>query len=132
MASKRKRPKGVLFVALAAIVFGAVTIFSGGMILFTEGVARTAAGNVVPFVLWFNFLAGFFYILAGAGIFYWRKWGVSLSALIAVATLLIGAALLFHINAGELYETRTLAAMGLRSVFWVAIATFVGRKWVKK
>ncbi len=27
--------------------------------------ARVAAGNFVPFVVWFNFLAGFVYVAAG-------------------------------------------------------------------
>ena len=38
--------------------------------LFGDAVARGSAGNYVPFVLWFNFLAGFAYKIAGAG--FWR------------------------------------------------------------
>ena len=47
-----------------AIVFGIMTIKSGGAVLFTDGEARLAAGDYVSFVLWFNFLAGFLYVVA--------------------------------------------------------------------
>lgn len=47
--------------AIVAIVFGALTIISGGRALF----GGVDMGAVVPFVLWFNFLAGFAYVAAG-------------------------------------------------------------------
>lgn len=50
------------------LVFGLLTVFSGGTALFGGEAARTAVGNAVPFVLWFNFIAGFFYVLAGVGL----------------------------------------------------------------
>ncbi|WP_425478346.1 hypothetical protein [Stenotrophomonas pictorum] len=46
-------------VSLIAIGFGLMTIWEGGAVLFVDGAARQAAGHYVPFVLWFNFLAGF-------------------------------------------------------------------------
>ena len=56
-------------VSLIAIGFGLMTIWEGGAVLFVDGAARQAAGHYVPFVLWFNFLAGFAYVLAGVGLF---------------------------------------------------------------
>lgn len=50
---------GIWVVTVIAIVFGLLTIKSGGSVLFVDGTAREDAGNYVPFVLWFNFLAGF-------------------------------------------------------------------------
>ena len=50
--------------AIVAIVFGALTIISGGRALF----GGVDMGAVVPFVLWFNFLAGFAYVAAGLGL----------------------------------------------------------------
>ena len=51
-------------IAVLFIVFGIMTVVSGGRSLFTEeGIATR--GNIVPIVLWFNFMAGFFYLLAG-------------------------------------------------------------------
>jgi PAS domain-containing protein len=48
-------------------VFGAVTILSGGRALFGILERRAELGNLVSFVLWFNFLVGFVYILAETG-----------------------------------------------------------------
>jgi len=48
-----------------AALFGLATIASGGTALFGGEAARAAVGNAVSFVLWFNFLAGFLYVIAG-------------------------------------------------------------------
>jgi hypothetical protein len=59
-----------------AIVFGALTIFSVGQALFGEELARASVGNAVGFVLWFNFIAGFFYMLAGVALLRRWRWGI--------------------------------------------------------
>ena len=45
--------------AVVAVLFGLLTVFSGGRTLFGGEGARLAAGAIVPFVLWFNFIGGF-------------------------------------------------------------------------
>ena len=55
------------FIAIVAILFGAVTVYAGEQALFGNHVACAAVGNAVPFVLWFNSFAGFVCILAGVG-----------------------------------------------------------------
>jgi hypothetical protein len=76
----------------------------------------------VSFVLWFNFVAGFFYVVAGVGIWLRRRWSVPLAAMIALATALVFAAFGLHVLSGGAYESRTTAAMALRTVVWAAIA----------
>lgn len=105
-----------------AIVFGALTVLSGGMALFGGAGVQAVFGDVVRFVLWFNFAAGLAYIAAGAGLFRRRRWAVRLSALIAVVTALVFAALGLHILGGGAYEMRTVVAMAVRTAVWVAIA----------
>ncbi|GEO86523.1 MULTISPECIES: hypothetical protein [Alphaproteobacteria] len=105
------------------LVFGLLTIFSGGMALFGGEAARAAVGNAVPFVLWFNFIAGFFYVLAGMGLLLKRRSAVWLSVAIAVATALVLAAFGLHVAGGGLYEMRTVGAMLLRLAVWTTIAT---------
>lgn len=61
------RPPLIRVLAVAAGVFSVLTITSGGMALFGSPTARAAYGFVVPFVLWFNFLSGFAYLLAAYG-----------------------------------------------------------------
>lgn len=107
--------------AVAAILFGVVTVLAGGRVLFGGAAARDAAGDIVPFVLWFNFLAGFAYVAAGAGLWRGRRWAVRLSWAILAATLAVFAALAAHILMGGAFEPRTLGAMSVRTFFWAGI-----------
>jgi hypothetical protein len=107
---------------LGAIVFGAMTLLSGGKVLFGGAAARADAGAVVDFVLLFNFGAGFVYVLAGVGALARQRWSLHLARLLAGATLLVFAALGVHIAMGGAFETRTVAAMTLRSAFWLGQA----------
>jgi hypothetical protein len=129
---KSNRPIGIWIIAAIAIVFGLLTIKAGGSVLFIDGVDRENAGNYVPFVLWFNFLAGFAYLLAGAGLFMQKHWAAWLSISIATATIVVFALFGLHVLNEGTYETRTVAAMSLRSVVWVLIAVFAYRKIIKK
>ena len=106
--------------ALVAIAFGAATIRAGGSVLFGDG--AQSAGNVVGFVLWFNFLAGFAYVAAGAGLWQRRRWSARLALAIALGTLFVFAAFGIHIAGGGAFEMRTVGAMTLRSVVWTLIA----------
>ncbi len=122
-----KRPAGVWIASLVAIIFGLLTLKEGGLTLFGPPQYAEAAGNYVPFVLWFNFIAGFFYIIAGACLFMQRQRGARLAVAIALLTLLVFAALGVHIVTGGAFETRTLIAMTLRSLVWGGIAVYAYR-----
>jgi len=124
--SGSRAPSWVKAVSVFAILFGLLTLKAGGSVLFTEA-ARKAAGNYVPFVVWFNFIAGFAYIAAGVGIWKLLQWAVPLSAAIAVSTLLVFAAFGVHVISGGDYEMRTVAAMTLRFSVWAAISYFYCR-----
>lgn len=107
--------------ALFALLFGLLTIISGGSVLFNSE-ARQLAGNYVGFVLWFNFLAGFAYVIAGIGLWTRQRWSIWLSFAIAVASLIVFVALGLHILSGGDYEGRTIAAMSLRTLLWFIIS----------
>jgi len=115
-------------IAVVAVLFGILTIKSGGQVLFGDEAYRVAAGDYVPFVLWFNFVAGFVYLVAGVGIALRKQWAVWLSLLIAASTLLVFAAFGLHLFGGGAYETRTVAAMTLRSTVWMVISLLVCRR----
>lgn len=116
------RPRWARIAAIVAVLFGILTVLSGGRALFGGDTARAAVGDAVTFVLWFNFVAGFIYVLAGIGLFLWRWWAALLSAIIVIATLAVFAAFGWHVAMGGAFEMRTVAAMILRSGFWIAIA----------
>lgn len=119
---KPLRPRWAIAAALIAVVFGIITIFVGGKTLFGGTEERAAAGNIVPFVLWFNFIAGFAYVIAGYGLFIWKSWAAQLSAAIAVATIAVFIAFGLHVFLGGTFEARTVGAMIIRSAVWIVIA----------
>lgn len=112
--------------AILAVVFGVLTVKAGGAVL-AGGEAARAAGRVVPFVLWFNFLAGFAYVVAGVGLWFRRRWAAWLAVGLAAATLATFAAFGVHVATGGEFEPRTVWAMTLRSAAWVVIAALACR-----
>jgi hypothetical protein len=128
----RKRPAWVWISAIIAVIFGVMTIKSGGSVLFINGEARLAAGNYVDFVLWFNFLAGFFYVLTGIGIWLEKAWAPKAAITIAALTLLVFAAFGIHVLNGGEYEQRTVIAMSVRTLLWTAIAVTCWRQLLRQ
>lgn len=112
------RSRSLLALGILAVVFGLMTIMEGGRTLFLPA-ARANAGNVVPFVLIFNFCAGFIYVLAGALTLIQRSVAIWIARALALSTLLIFAALVVHILLGGAYEIRTLFATIFRSGLWI-------------
>ncbi len=127
MVSEKQSTTGPRIVAGLALVFGILTIVSGGQVLFGGPEAQAAAGNAVDFVLWFNFLSGFAYVAAATGIAMRKDWARRLSVGLAIAIVAIFALFGWHIFAGGAYEMRTLGAMVLRSAVWIGIAVYVQR-----
>jgi hypothetical protein len=120
---KTSRGEGLVkSVAVVAVLFGALTVVSGGLALFGGEAARRVAGAIVHSVLWFNFAAGFAYIACGLGLWRRRRWSVHLAVLIAVTTALMFAAFGAHVWTGGAYESRTVGAMALRTLLWIGIA----------
>lgn len=128
----KARGEGTLWIRLASIIavlFGLLTIQEGGAVIFGSETARRAAGQYVPFVVWFNFLAGFAYVIAGIGLWLQQRWATAVAVAIAASTLLVFVAFGLHVAGGGAYELRTVVAMSLRSAVWIAIA-FVAYRFI--
>lgn len=110
-----------------AIAFGALTVLSGGRALFGGVEAGAAVGDAVPFVLWFNFLAGFAYIVAGIGLFLRHRPAIWISLGILATTVRVFVAFGVHVLQGGAYEIRTVGAMILRTGVWAAISALAWR-----
>lgn len=121
----------VHWMAIAAVVFGVVTVLTGGRALFGSSESRADFGNAVPFVLRFNFLAGFVYIVAGTGLLLRRHWAVYISLFVAVSTILVFGAFGVHVLGGGAYERRTIGALTIRLLFWIAV-TIVSNRALKR
>lgn len=127
-------PRGfwIWAMSLVALGFGVLTIKEGGMTLSGDKAAVAAAGNYVDFVLWFNFIAGFAYVIAGVGMWLRQRWSVWLAVGIASATAIVFAAFGMQVASGAAYETRTVIAMTLRLLVWTAIAAFAWRQLLRQ
>lgn len=117
-----------LLVGGAASVFGVATVAASGSVL----LGGVDAGHVVPFVLWFNFLAGFCYVAAGLGIVRSRRWAATLSVLIALATALVAVAFAVHVAWGGAFEPRTAGALLLRTSVWSLVAAVTARRFTRR
>ena len=113
--------------SVVAVLFGLMTLKEGGTVLFGGETARAAAGAYVPFVVWFNFLAGFAYVVAGFGLWRRQGWSTGLALAIALTTALVFAAFGAYVANGGAYEARTMAAMALRTTVWLVIGSLAWR-----
>ncbi|SFU21057.1 hypothetical protein [Sedimentitalea nanhaiensis] len=127
MTGKSFGSRALKIAAGVAIVFGLLTVLSGGRALFGSAEARAAVGNAVPFVLWFNFVAGFAYVVAGIGLFLRHRPAVWVSIGILLTTCLVMLAFGLHLLLGGAYEIRTVGAMILRTGVWAAISIVAWR-----
>ena len=109
-------------ISVIAVGFGLLTLKEGGAVLFGNETALVAAGNYVPFVVWFNFVAGFAYIIAGVGLWRQKRWAAWMAFVIAMATALVFAVFGVYIFTGGVHEMRTVIAMSMRTIVWVIIA----------
>lgn len=127
MKTLRIRDIWMATISVVAIAFGLLTLKEGGTVLFGGEAARAAAGHYVPFVLWFNFVAGFAYVIAGTGLWLQQRWAAWLAIIIAVATACTFVAFGVSVYSGAAYELRTFVAMSLRTLVWTAIAAISWR-----
>lgn len=116
------RPRILTAAAIIAVLFGTLTIISGGRALISPG------AGVVPFVLWFNYIAGFAYIAAGIGLWRGSGWAAWLAGAIALATAAVFLGFLWHVAQGGGWMGRTMGAMTLRTAVWSAIAIIAFRR----
>jgi len=121
-------PRWVRPTAIVAAVFGFLTIFSGGMALFGGSAVKAVAGDAVPLVLWFNFLAGFVYVFGAFALFNLKSWAQTIAWSIGFATVLVFVYLIVMALSGTPFEWRTVGAMVLRAGFWLAIAAALRKR----
>ncbi|MCC0062693.1 MAG: hypothetical protein H6895_01175 [Defluviimonas sp.] len=102
---------------VAAIAFGSLTLISGGSALF----GAVDMGAVVPFVLRFNFIAGFAYVIGGLLLMIGHRLALPVALIILIATAAVFAAFGWRVLAGDAFEMRTVGAMTLRTLFWAVM-----------
>ncbi len=107
--------KSLKYVAIAILIgFGLLTLFLSTSVIFDLFGIRAREGNYVLFVVWSNFISSIIYLTAAYGWVKNEKWTISLLALSTVILIIAFVVLKIHINAGGLYETKTVGAMIFR------------------
>ena len=114
-----------MLTALAAAVFGVLTLVAGGRILLGFGEAGYA---VVRPVLLFNAAMGVLYVVTAALIVSEVRRGRLLAGAIALANVAVLLAVIALRATGGTVAAQTLAAMSLRAGVWIAIVVALGRE----
>lgn len=127
------RPRWAFAASLFAGAFGLATVAGGGGVLFSDGDWRRMMGDIVGFVVWFNFVMGFVYLAGAVGLALWRSWVVGLAWAIALSTGVVALGFMGHIWMGGAFEWRTAGALAFRMLFWFGVAVAAGgsvsRRW---
>lgn len=118
--------KKLKFFTYFAVLFGVATIFSGAQNLFNENVIRTQ-GNIIPVVLWFNFIAGFVYLIIAFGTIFGKRIILRITSALSALNIVVLFYLLIHISNNQAYEIKTLIAMSFRTVFWFIFYILLSR-----
>jgi hypothetical protein len=108
-------------------IFGLITLFLSGSVIFDLFGVRENEGNYVLFVVWANFLSSIIYLMAAYGIIKTKKWTSLLLSISAVVLIFAFIRLLIHINAGGIYETKTIGALIFRitvTILFAVVAHF--------
>ena len=109
----------------ALTLFGLLTLFLSTSVIFGLFGIRAMEGNYVLFVVVANFIASVLYLLSVYGLIKLQKWSIITLGISSVILLIAFVGLKLHINAGGLYETKTVGAMVFRTsltLFFTVIA----------
>ncbi|MGB5363367.1 MAG: hypothetical protein WBN17_08705 [Aureibaculum sp.] len=112
------------FFTVILAIFGLLTLFLSGSIIFDCFGMRAKQGNYVLIVVWANFICSILYLFAVYGFIQFRKWTfkVLVASLIILMIAMLG--LFVHMIFGGLYETKTIGAILFRIMVTIAFAVF--------
>ena len=111
---------------LASILaaFGLLTLFLSTSVIFDFFGVRAKEGNYVLFIVWANFVSSLFYLFAVYGFIKSKKWTAPLLSISTIVLILAIVGLFIHINAGGIYETKTIGAMAFRITVTLVFSAF--------
>ena len=100
---------------IVLILFGLLTLFLSSSIIFDLFGIREKEGNFLLFIVWANFVSSILYLIAAYGLLNLKKWSPAPLLISAVILILAFFGLLWHIDKGGIYETKTVGAMIFRT-----------------
>lgn len=119
--------KPVPFFITAAVLtaFGLLTVFLSSSVILDLFDIRTREGNYVLFIVWANLISGILFLTSAVGLLMKKSWAASPLIVSLVVLVIAFAGLLFHINSGAAYETKTVGAMIFRMTVNIVLALVV-------
>ena len=119
------KPVSFLITAAVLTAFGLITVFLGSSVILDLFDIRAREGNYVLFIVWANLISGILFLTAAVGFLMRKSWAAR-PLIVSLAVLVIAfIGLMFHINSGAAYETRTIGAMIFRMAVNVTLAFIV-------
>jgi len=115
------------------VAFALLTLFLSSSVIFDWFGIREKEGDYVLFVVQSNFISSVLYVVAAFGFLKNKKWTIA-PLLISVVILIVAQiGLHYHIDAGGLYEEKTVKAMYFRIIVTLvfSVIAFVRYKRIK-
>lgn len=118
--------KKVLTYILIAVLtaFALLTLLLSSSVIFDLFGIRAKEGNYVLFIVWANFVSSILYLLSAYGLIKLKRWSYQLLGASALILIIALIGLFFHINAGGVYETKTVGAMFFRTTITLLLTLF--------
>lgn len=119
------KPVPLFITAAVLTAFGLLTTFLSSSVILDLFDIRAREGNYVLFIVWANLISGLLFLTSAVGLLMKKSWAASPLIVSLVVLVIAFAGLLFHINSGAAYETKTVGAMIFRMTVNVVLALVV-------
>jgi hypothetical protein len=117
--------------ALLLTVFGLLTLFLSGSVIFDFFGIRAKEGNYILFIVWANFISSLMYLLTSYGLITNKRWTnkpINFSLLLLISAFI---GLIIHIQFGGAFEQKTVYGMMFRTSLTFLFVIFTNKK-IKK
>lgn len=110
-----KENKTVTYIVASTLtVFGLMTFYLSGSVIFDLFGIREQEGSYILFVVWANFICSFLYLISSLGLIKRKQWSYKLINYAFIILLSTLSGLYIHIETGGAYEIKTIYGMILR------------------
>lgn len=117
--------------AVILFFFGLLTLFLSSSIIFDLFDIRAKEGNYVSFIVWANFISSILYLFASYGLLKNKWWSTLLLGIASIILIVSFIGLKMYINAGGIYETKTVSAMIFRTTLTL-VFTAIAYRYISK
>ncbi len=102
-------------------VFGLLTLYLSGSVIFDLFEMREKQGNYVLFVIWINFICSFIYIASAYGFIKSKPWTTKILASALLMLIITFIAFIIYVNNGGIHKQITFSALIFRSTMTLLV-----------